>query len=38
VVLGFFNEVIERMPDIPAVAELRNKVAVKLTGKNGGVK
>ena len=38
VVLGFFNEVIERMPDIPVVAELRRKVAEKLAGKNGGAK
>ena len=30
VVLGFFNEVIERMPAIPVVADLRNKVAEKL--------
>ena len=35
VVLGFFNEVIERMPDIPAVSELRRKVAEKLAGKSG---
>ncbi len=30
VVLGFFNEVIERMPNVPVVAELRRKVADKL--------
>lgn len=30
VVLGFFNEVIERMPAIPVVDELRSKVAAKL--------
>ncbi|MBU3703721.1 MAG: Fe-S cluster assembly protein SufD [Ilumatobacteraceae bacterium] len=30
VVLGFFNEVIERLPNLPVVAGLRDKVAAKL--------
>jgi hypothetical protein len=32
VVLGFFNEVIERLPNLPVVAGLRDKVAAKLGG------
>ncbi len=32
VVLGFFNEVIERLPNLPVVADLRAKVAAKLGG------
>jgi Fe-S cluster assembly protein SufD len=32
VVLGFFNEVIERLPNLPVVAGLRAKVAAKLGG------
>ena len=32
VVLGFFNEVIERLPNLPVVAGLRDKVAAKLSG------
>jgi len=32
VVLGFFNEVIERLPNLPVVSGLRAKVAAKLGG------
>ncbi|MFM8453221.1 MAG: SufD family Fe-S cluster assembly protein, partial [Acidimicrobiaceae bacterium] len=32
VVLGFFGEVIDRLPNLPAVAELRDQVSRKLLG------